>query len=197
MVAQTKFDIANRALDLVGASSVADFESNSAESESAARHYEPLVEERLTGTMPDGAAIEWRFCMELADLGAPLSATPADKWSHAYNLPADLLAIRAVRVTDLPIPFDRYGHTLMCDAAENVVIEYTFRQVEERWAPYFRTAIVSELASVFALSLARDLELSQFYRREASGLWAAARFADSKGRTAETRKAGRVTSVRR
>lgn len=197
MVAQTKFDICNRALDLVGASGIDDFESNSAESESAARHYEALVEERLTGTMPDGGAIEWRFCMELADLGSPAADPPADKWSYAYTLPADLLAIRAVRVSDLAIEFDRYGTKLMCDAAENVVIEYTFRQVEESWAPYFRTAIVSELASVFALSLGRDLELSQYYRREANGLWAAARFADSKGRTAERVKASRIVAARR
>lgn len=196
MVALSKFDICNRALDLVGASVIADFDGGSAESEVAGRTYEGLVEERLTGTMPDGAAIEWRFCMELADLGVPLGDTPADKWAYAYNLPADLLAIRAVRRSDWPVKFDRYGNKLFCDEGADVVIEYTFRQVEASFAPYFRAAIVSELASVFAMSLNRDIELSDYYRKESAGLWAAARFADSKGRTTERVKASRILSAR-
>jgi hypothetical protein len=190
-MSQTKFDICNRALVRVGANVITDFVSAQAESVTAGREYEALVTGKL------GGAYEWRFAMELADLGAPLGDTPADKWTYAYNLPADLLVIRAIRRNDLPIPFDRYGGKVMCDAQDGVVIEYTFRQVEAAFPAYFTEALVADLAAVFAVALNRDLDLAKTFRLEAGDLWAKARFADSKGRTAETFKASRVVAARR
>jgi len=189
-MAQTKFDICNRALVRCGANKIADFGGASAESVTAGLEYEALVTGKLGGTY------EWRFAMELEDLGSPLVAVPADKWTYAYNLPADLLVIRAVRVADLRIPFDRYGGKIFCDAKDSVVIEYTFRQVESAFPPYFTDALVAELAAVFAVALNRDLDLARTFRVEAGDRWAAARFADSKGRTAERFKANRVVAAR-
>jgi hypothetical protein len=201
MSSQSAFDLCNRALVRVGASQIVDFEGGSAESESAAAEYEARVTERLSGVMPGwpppgGAAFEWRFSMKIAALGAPVGTAPADLWTHAYNLPADMLALRACRRSDLQIEFTRAGNQLLCNDEANVVVEYTFRQTEANFPPYFTAALVEDLAEFFALALNRDTGLATAHRERAVSLWAAARFADSKAMTPRVVKASRVLSVR-
>lgn len=53
-----------------------------------------------------------------------------------------------------------------------------------------------EMAAFFAVALNRDLELAKELRNDARGLWQAARLADSKGRTPQTLRAGRVLASR-
>lgn len=201
---ETSISLCNRALARVGSERISSFDDGGAASDVAGREYESLVTERLSGTFADGRVVNWRFAMELAEIGVPLADEPADKWQYAYNLPADLLAIRAVRRGNGPVPFDRYGDKLFCDAEADVVIEYTFRQVEAKFPPYFTAALVVELASVFAMALNRDLALARELRLLAlgdgsrnPGFWGAARLADSQGRTTERFGAGRLVSARR
>lgn len=201
MSSQSSFDLCNRALVRVGASQIVDFEGGSAESESASAEYEARVTERLSGVMPGwpmpgGSAFEWRFAMKLAALGVPLGTAPADLWTHAYNLPSDLLALRACRRSDLAIEFTRVGNQLLCNDEADVVIEYTFRQTEANFPPYFTAALVEDLAEFFALALNRDTGLATAHRNSAITLWSAARLADSKAMTPRVVKASRVRSVR-
>jgi hypothetical protein len=201
MSSLSKFDLCNRALVRIGANTITDFSSSTVESETAAQEYDARAEERLSGIMPGfpppgGAAHEWRFAMKIADLGSPSATAPADKWDYAYNLPADLLAIRAVRRSDLPINYDRVGHQLLCDDDADVVIEYTFRQTEANFPAYFTAAFVEDLADFFALAVKRDGGLAESHRKTAIGLWAAARHADSKARTPQVFKASRIVAAR-
>lgn len=201
MSSLSKFDLTNRALVRIGANTITDFSSSSVESEAAAKEYDARAEERLSGIMPGfpppgGHAHEWRFAMKIASLGSPTATAPADKWTYAYNLPADLLAIRAVRVGDLPTEYDRVGHQLLCHDATGVVLEYTFRQTEANFPAYFTSAWVEDLADFFALAVKRDPGLAKSHRETAIGLWAAARLADSKARTPQVFKAGRLVRAR-
>lgn len=196
MSSLSKVDICNRALIRIGANTITDFSSNTVESEAAAKEYDARAEERLSGLMPDGSAHEWHFAMKIAALGSPTSTAPADKWDYAYNLPAELLAIRAVRRDDLPIEYDRVGHQLLTDDEADIVLEYTFKQTEANFPAYFTAALVEDLADFFALAVKRDAGLAETHRKIAMGLWSAARLADSKARTPQVFKASRLVAAR-
>ena len=197
MSSQSAIDLCNRALVRIGATRITDFTGGSAESETAAAEYEPFVIERLTGVTVNGMPHVWHFAKKIASLGVPTSPAPLDKWAYAYNLPNDLLAIRAARRNDAPIVFDRVGNQLLCDEDDGVILEYTFRQAEAEFPSYFTAALVEDLASVFALALARDDKLSAAFQARASGLWVAAALSDSQARTPQTMRAGRLVAARR
>lgn len=208
MSSQSSIDLCNRALLRIGSDRISDFNGGSVASEIAAEEYEPRVAERLTGVMPGwpppgGSAFEWRFAMKNDDLGTPssLRETDPDAWDHdpwlaIYNIPADLLAIRAVRLNGRTIPFIRMGEDLLCDETANVKIEYTFRQTEANFTSYFTAALVEDLAAFFALSIKRDGGLAKLHGDQAMTLWAAARLADSKAMTPKVVKASRVVASR-
>jgi hypothetical protein len=201
MSSLSKFDLVNRALIRIGANTITDFEGNSVESETAAKEYDGRIDERLSGIMlgyppPGGHAHEWRFAMKIAALGTPTATAPADKWDYAYNLPSDLLAIRAVRRDDLPVEYDRVGHQLLSDDEADIVLEYTFRQTEANFPAYFTAALVEDLAAFFAFAVKRDSSLAKTHLEAAVGLWAAARHADSKARTPQVFKASRLVAAR-
>lgn len=208
MSSQSSIDLCNRALVRIGADRISNFDGGSVESELAAEEYEARVTERLTGVMPGwpppgGSAFEWRFAMKEAPLGTPssLRETDPDDWDHdpwlaIYNIPSDLLVIRAVRLNGYPIPFTRTGASLLLDETANVRIEYTFRQTEVNFAPYFTAALVEDLAAFFALAVKRDGGLAKLHGDQAMALWAAARLADSKSMTPKVVKASRVVASR-
>lgn len=208
MSSQSSIDLCNRALVRIGASRISNFTATQLESQLAGEEYEPRVTERLTGVMPGwpppgGSAFEWRFAMKEVALGVPTSLreTDPDTWDHdpwlaIYNIPSDLLAIRAVRLNGLPVPFIRTGAELLCSETANVRIEYTFRQTEVNFAPYFTAALVEDLAAFFALSVKRDNGLAKLHADQALTLWSAARLADSKAMTPKVVKASRVVSSR-
>lgn len=203
MSSLSPYDLCNRALVRVGANTITSFVANSAESQAASQEYEPRVRERLSGVMPGwpppgGAAFEWRFSLKQALLGTPNSVAPPDtNWAYAYNIPPDLLAIRAVGVQGgSPSVFTRVGTQIFTNDGINVLIDYTFRQVEANFPPYFTAALVEDLAEFFALALNRDSALAKEHRDRAVTLWTAARFADSKAMTPQIVKASRVMKAR-
>lgn len=201
MSSLSKFDLVNRALVRIGANTITDFSSSSVESEAAAKEYDARADERLSGIMPGfpppgGHAHPWHFAKKIAALGSPTSTAPADKWDYAYNLPSDLLALRAVRRDDLPVEYDRVGHQLLTDDEADIVLEYTFRQTEANFPPYFIAAFVEDLADFFALAVKRDSALAKSHRETAIGLWSAARTADSQARTPQVFKASRLVAAR-
>ena len=195
MSSLSKYDLVNRALVRIGASTITDFSESSVASETAAKEYDGRVEERLCGVLIGDTPHFWHFAKKIEVLGVPTATAPADKWDYAYNLPA-FLDIRAVRHNDAKIDYDHVGHQLFCNEGADVVLEYTFRQTEANFPAYFTAAWVEDLADFFAGSVKRDPGLAEKHRETAIGLWAAARLADSQGRTPQVFKAGRLVRAR-
>lgn len=201
MSSQSSIDLCNRALVRVGVDRISSFSANSVASQLANEEYEARVTERLCGVMPGwpppgGSAFEWRFAMKSDDLGAPTATAPADSWDYAYNIPSDLLAIRALRRNDRNVEFARYGAQICCNEDAELVIDYTFRQVEANFPPYFTAALVEDLAAFFALAVKRHDGLAKQHGDMAITLWSAGRLADSKAMTPRVVKASRVVASR-
>tara|TARA_A100001201_G_scaffold26739_1_gene29534 strand:- start:678 stop:1289 length:612 start_codon:yes stop_codon:yes gene_type:complete len=179
-MSDSKFDICSKALVLVGANTISSFSANTTESIVANQLYESTLENMLTRS-------RWRFSAKQAQLSRNASA-PTARWSAKYAVPTGALLIHTVTVNDNVIEFDRYESDILCDASssDTVVADYTFQPSEANFPPYFKQALVFELASLFAGAIARNDSLSTLYNQRAVAQLAIARAQDSQAQT--TRK---------
>ena len=179
-MSDSKFDMCSKALVLVGANTITSFSESTTESKVANQLYESTLENLLTRT-------RWRFAAKQAQLSRNASA-PTARWSAKYAVPSGTLLIHTVTVNDNVIEFDRYESDILCDASssDTVVADYTFQPSEANFPPYFKQALVFELASLFAGAIARNDALSTLYQNRAIAQMAIARAQDSQAQT--TRK---------
>jgi len=173
----SKFDICNKALVLVGANTITSFDENTTESTVAKQLYESTLENLLS-------RCRWRFAAEQQQLSRS-TETPAARWSAKYPIPSNALIIHTVTIGDNVIEYDRYGTEIFCDAtsADTVVADYTFQPSEADFPPYFKQALVFELASLFAGAIARNDQLSTLYQNRALTQTAYAKSQDSQAQT--------------
>lgn len=189
-MAETEFDIINRALTQVGANPIAAYD-DSAEGVVAKLHYDPTVRARL-------ASRKWTFATEQWELNK-LLATPATRWAYGWQLPAELLKVWWVGTgPDSIVKFDHLGDKIFTDEGSGLFCEGTFRQVEAKWPADFTELIVTELGAIFARALPRDLELAKDFRAEAVELRGpVARSTDSMTRSTRRLRGSRLIAVRR
>lgn len=158
-MALTDIDVASKALVLIGANPISDFDDGSTEATVADNIYEMIVESALT-------RVRWRFASGQVQLSR-LTNTPVGRWDSAYQKPTspNMLALHAVQVIDNNIKFDIYEDKIYCNATEDdvVVLDYTYRSATADWPPYFVRALVYDLAGVFAGSIAQKGELADHY----------------------------------
>ena len=116
------------------------------------------------------------------------ASAPTARWSAKYAVPTGTMLIHTVTVNDNVIEYDRYEQDILCDASstDTVVADYTFQPSEANFPPYFKQALVFELASLFAGAIARNDNLSVLYQNRAIAQLAYAKAQDSQAQT--TRK---------
>ena len=187
-MSDSKFDICSKAMVLVGANTITSFTENTTESKVANQLYESTLENMLTRT-------RWRFASQQAQLSRN-AAAPTARWSAKYAVPTAALIVHTVTINDNVIEFDRYESDILCDAssADTVVADYTFQPSEANFPPYFKQALVFELASLFAGAIARNDNLSTLYQNRAVAQLAIARAQDSqahRGKGRDGQGAGR------
>lgn len=190
MLSETRFDICNKALVLVGANIITSFEEATTESTVAGQLYESTLEAMLT-------RIRWRFASKQIQL-SKMAIDPLARWSSAHQLPADALLIHTVTVGGAVIKYDRYGDKIYSDTGTNdaVFCDYTYQASEAEFPPYFKQAIVFELASLFAGAIARNDTLSELYRNRGLGQIALAKSADSQAQTTRRMDVNRIARTR-
>jgi hypothetical protein len=173
----SKFDICNQALVLVGANTITSFSENTTESKVANQLYESITENMLTRS-------RWRFAAKQQQLSRSTDE-PTARWSAKYSIPSDSLLIHTVTVNDNVIEFDRYESYILCDASssDTVVADYSFQPSEANFPPYFKQALIFELASLFSGAIARNDTLSTLYQNRAIAQLAIARAQDSQAQT--------------
>lgn len=189
-MAITDIDICARALVLIGASPITSFEDGTTEATVAANLYEDTVRDMLSRH-------RWRFASGQAQLSR-LVDVPDARWDAAYQLPADLILLHGVTVTDDPIAYDRYQDKVYCNAtAEDLVYaDYTFQANEDLWPPFFVTAVEYQLASIFAYSVAAQEGLSDIFEKRAMRQLVICRTLDSQSQTTRRLNVQRYNQVR-
>tara|TARA_R100001369_G_C3315839_1_gene168098 strand:- start:1863 stop:2450 length:588 start_codon:yes stop_codon:yes gene_type:complete len=184
-------DICSRALILIGAEPITSFDDGNNEALVASNMYEDVAQSALVNT-------RWRFATDQLVLNR-LSDAPTGRYEAAYQMPNNSLMIHALTVNGFNIEFQTYSDNLFCDsdASDVVIADYTYRVTEEFWPSYFTMAVQFQLASVFAISLARDGSLSQLMDQKGAMLMAKARGLDSQSQTTRKLDTSRFISNRR
>ena len=184
-------DICSRALILIGAEPITSFDDGNNEALISSSMYEDVAQAALVNT-------RWRFATDQLVLNR-LSDAPTGRYEASYQMPSDSLMIHALTVNGFNIEFQTYSDNLFCDAdaSDEVVADYTYRVLEQYWPSYFIMSVQFQLASVFAISLARDGSLSQLMDQKAALLMAKARGVDSQSQTNRKLDTSRFISNRR
>jgi len=178
--ASSPVDVCSRALILIGAEPITSFDDGNNEALIASNMYEDVARSSLVNT-------RWRFATNQAVLNR-LSDAPTGRFDAAYQLPSGWLMTHTVTVNDIPIEYQTYGTKLFCNetSSAELVLDFTYRADEQNWPSYFTVAVEYELASVFAVGLARDQSLAQLMSQQASIAMVKARNLDAQQQT--TRK---------
>ena len=190
-VANSDIDIASRALVLIGAEPITSFTAQSTESTVANAIYEDMVRTTLCSS-------RWRFATNQAELNL-LTAVPTGRYDRAHQLPADLLMLHAVTVSDKIIEYNIYGDKVFSNSASSdaLIADYTFRANEQDWPSYFTIAVEYSLSVVFATSIARDATLASLMKEQARESMAKARSLDSQQQTSRKLTTSRFIAERR
>lgn len=177
-MATTDVDIANKALRLISANAINQFDQSSTESAVASEVYEDIVQNCFT--------YPWRFATERKVMNR-LSTAPISHWDAAYQLPGDpaVMNIESVTVADRVIPYDQIEDEIHCDAGsgDTVVLTYQYREVEDEWPPYFRLYVIYELATIFAASITRKEDIVKVWAAKAAEQYILAKSRDGRGVT--------------
>jgi len=189
--AQSAVDVCSRALILVGAEPITSFDDGNNEALIASNMYEDVARASLLNT-------RWRFSTNQAVLNR-LSDAPTGRFDSAYQLPSGWLMTHVVTVNDTPIEYQTYGDKLFCNeaASSELVLDFTYRANEQGWPSYFTIAVEYELASVFAVSLARDQSLAQLMTQQAATSMMRARNLDAQQQTTRKLSTSRFITNRR
>jgi hypothetical protein len=189
--ASSPVDVCSRALILIGAEPITSFDDGNNEALIASNMYEDVARSSLVNT-------RWRFSTNQIVLNR-LTAAPTGRFDAAYQLPSGWLMTHVVTVNDTPIEYQTYGDKLFCNEAANseLVLDYTYRADEQYWPSYFTVAVEYELASVFAVGLARDQSLAQLMTQQAATSMMKARNLDAQQQTTRKLTTNRFITNRR
>ena len=190
-IADTAVKIASRASILIGGDAIQSFSDGTTEADVCNNIYEDVAQSCLTRT-------RWRFATNQAQLSR-LAAAPTGRFDAAYQLPSDTLMINAITINDVPVKYDVYGNKAFCDAdsSQVLVADYIFRVTEENWPPYFILGVEFFLASILAISVARDGALGSAMELKAEKQMIKARTLDSQQLTTSKLNTSRFIAQRR
>ena len=190
MGATTKIAVAQKACALIGMQPITAFTDDSSEAIVLNAIYDEIVESELAG-------YPWRFAMAQRTLNR-LVSVPASRWDAAYQIPSDILMVRAVTVSDNTIEFDRYDDNIYCDAGVNdtVVLDGTYRVLETDWPAFFRLGIEYRLAAALASGVSMQADMAQLFDEKAELQIRKAKHIDAASQTTRKVNLNRLVNAR-
>ena len=186
----TKVNVAQQACIEVGCTPPAALTDDTTEALVINTHYDTIVENALS-------LHYWRFSCAQVVLNL-LAAEPAGRWGYAFQIPAEVLLVRAVTVVGTTIPFEIYDDMVYCDAdgSVDVVLDGVFNVAEIKWPAYFTRLVVLNLAAVLASGVREDAAMRTELDAQSLTQFRLAKSRDSSGRTASKLKTIRITNAR-
>lgn len=139
-MAQSKVDICNSALVLVGAGTIASLDDNSPEARVCSVQYDSTRRDELRKH-------PWNFAIKRAVL-APDSTAPSFDYKYQFTMPADCL--RVLRTNDYYLDWMIEGGKILTNLDTTLYLRYV-ADIEDP------TLFDASFYSVFAISLAQDI----------------------------------------
>ena len=189
--ADSSISICSRALILIGAEPITSFTDGSTESLVASNLYEDICRSALQNC-------RWRFATDQKVLNL-LTDAPTGRYDLAYQLPVDNLIIHAITVNDNLVEYQIYGDMVYADTnqGDEVIADFTFRQLEANFPAYFTIALQYALATAFASAIARDSTMITQMSALANQAMMKARSIDSQQQTTRKLVSTRFIAERR
>lgn len=138
-------------------------------------------EEMVTGALSE---YPWKFATKIAELNRldPAAAgDPPEPWTAAYQLPTDILDLRAIKVIGCAINYAVHGDKILCDAAssDHVIAHYLWRVPEVKMRPWFREMMIRRLEVLFLRGIGERYDEAKDREGDARVQWAVAKNRDS------------------
>lgn len=178
-MAQTKLDIINLSLMLLGKQPVSSLDNNTQPIVNSANN----LFDKKCKTIIQGN--NWRFATKTQQL--PLvnqQPEPNLYWKQIYQLPADFLQIR--RLYDYYGMYEVFGKQVwipsILSLQQQLWCEYAYMPDVSIFPDSFCEYLAYEIAVILALSNAQSPVLADFLRREANSKYAEASAADNRNR---------------
>lgn len=181
--------ICSSALVLVGANPITSFDEGTTESITAQQIYESEVRSMM-GAHP------WRFCFHTAQLSR--LTQKGERYEAVYDLPSDLIELRAVHINQIPVRFERFARRVELDASpmDRVMAEYIRRVPTEEWPATFRQVMVFQMASQLAVPVAGDEQLGVYYEQRTEKMMLRAKSMMAQGTGTRRMRGQRLTRYR-
>lgn len=174
-------DLCNAALTMCGVNPIASLDEDSDQARLMKQNYEHVVQNEMS-------LFVWPFNRKNATLSRLASAPIDETWDAAYQLPTDVLSLRAVEINGLSQTYSLVGDTIECNAgtSDTLVATYSYRSDEATWPPYFRQLLIYALAVIvssgFTEQPVRARELAAMYQDQLSRARHQASTEDTTGR---------------
>jgi hypothetical protein len=169
-IVSTQVQVANLALNILRNDEISSFSDGTKQANIINSFYELAVRNALE-------LHEWRFAMgeQQASL---LASTTVPQWEYSYQLPSDMLDLKAVYTSNIAgdrIPYQNYAmfenNVLCTDTGNGIWVYYKKRVFESRWPTHFVTFFMYYLATMIAPMLGSQLELQQILQAQSDDLY--------------------------
>lgn len=159
-MASSDVEIANRALDAIGARIITSFEDDTREAGLCRRYY-PQLRDAILRSHP------WNCAIKRAALAASPTA-PTFGWERSFPLPTDCLRVLSVDGDEDTLGnWQVEGRSILTNLSAPLNIRYIFRVTEPGLLdPALVSAIAARLAMELAMPLAGSLPMRQQMQRE-------------------------------
>ena len=186
-------DIANSALNLLGASTISAFTDDSKNARLINQRYEP-VRNRVFRSHA------WNCLHKRVEL-AQNSTAPVVEYSHAYALPADCLRVLKVHngTTDSiksAIDYKLEGRNIVTDEGTVFIIYIALDTDPNNYDTYLQESISHQLAADLAYAVTNNATLADKYMTRADERLREARFIDATENSLGTIESSEFTDAR-
>lgn len=186
MATDDALEISSRAMALLNADPVVQFDDGTNEAQLAAAFYEPTLVAALTEH-------RWNFAC-LQKQATKLVTPPSNKWALQYQLPANLLSLD--NISPDTIQYELYAKQKLYTSYDGEIwVEGMFRVDETDMPPYFVEYFEYRLAAKFAFPISGDKSLAGAMESGAEKYKKLAKLADSKQRQGVGFKKNRLSLI--
>jgi hypothetical protein len=180
-MATTDLTVINAAATRTGNNPVTSLSTGGLVAQIASNNYEDAVKTEL-------ALYPWKRATkieQLSRLDPDVSGEPPEPWTAAYQIPSDVIDIRAVKVGGYPINYEVHSSKILCDAAESddVIMHYVWRVPETAWPAWFKEGMTRRMEAMFLRGIGERYREAQARDEAADESFALARNRDSQSQT--------------
>jgi hypothetical protein len=153
----SKFDICSSALMELGEDTISSFTANTAPSKICGQLYPEYIKYLLS-------LHPWKFILKKVQL-ARLTTAPTNEWTYAYQLPSDLLLMRALYNSSNTSVLPQTNYEIFQDEVytdeTTVYIDYQYQPDESEFPSFFLEFAIAAMAAKLAMPITDDLKIEQ------------------------------------